>query len=127
MVDGAWHARSTRPSFERWSDFLVACGLIALVLPLMTIVAIAIRCDSRGPVLVWEKRVSPRGHQFWALRFRVLVHETPARPYYNEPHATFVGGIIRYLRIDALPQLVNVLRGEMTCFPAHRDYLFFLQ
>lgn len=127
MVDGAWRARSTRPRFERWSDLVVACGLIVLALPLMIMVACAIRCDSWGPALVWEKRVSPRGHQFWALRFRVFVHETPARLYYNEPHATFVGGIIRYLRIDALPQLFNVLRGEMTCFPAHPDYLFVLE
>jgi lipopolysaccharide/colanic/teichoic acid biosynthesis glycosyltransferase len=126
MVEGARRARLARPWFEKWGDFVVGCGLVVLCLPLMIVVAIAIKCDSRGPVFVWEKRTSPSGHQFWALKFRTTVHEARNRPC-DKSQATFVGGMIQPLRIDTLPQLVNVLRREMTCFPADPDHLFFLE
>jgi lipopolysaccharide/colanic/teichoic acid biosynthesis glycosyltransferase len=108
------------------SDIVLASFLLLLALPLMILVAIAISCDSRGPVLVWEQRVGPRGRQFWALKFRSTAHRAGAY-LYGEPEATFVGGIIHTLRLDPLPQLVNVLRGEMTCLPADPGHLFFLE
>jgi polysaccharide biosynthesis protein PslA len=116
-----------RPWFERLIDLVIACGLIALFMPLMIVVAIAIKCDSRGPVLVWEKRTRHQGTElFWALKFRCTAHRARASAY-DEPEATFVGGVIRFLRIDNLPQLANVLRGEMTCLPADPDCQFFLE
>jgi lipopolysaccharide/colanic/teichoic acid biosynthesis glycosyltransferase len=121
-----WRARSPRSWSERFADLTIASGLIALFLPLMILVAIAIKCDSRGPVLVWERRTRPPGRQFWALKFRCTVHGPRVGPYAG-PEPTFVGGIIRYLRIDTLPQLVNVLRGELTCLPADPDHHFFLE
>src|SRR5580693_4399838 len=69
-VDGTSRTRSTRPWFERFSDLVITCGLIVLLLPLMIVVAIAIKCDSRGPVLVWELRRRPLERDFWALKFR---------------------------------------------------------
>jgi lipopolysaccharide/colanic/teichoic acid biosynthesis glycosyltransferase len=110
----------------RFADLILACCLIVLCLPLMTLVAIAIKCDSRGPVLIWEQRIRPSGRQFWALKFRCAVHRARVTPD-AEPEVTLVGGIIRHLRIDTLPQLVNILRGEMTCLPADPDYQFFLE
>lgn len=126
MRGGQWGARGTRSRVEQFADVIVACALLVLFLPLMIIVAIAIKCDSRGPVLVWERRTRPPGRPFWALKFRCMVHRARVQPY-AELEATFVGGIIRYLRIDTLPQLVNVLRGEMTCLPADPDHQFFLE
>jgi polysaccharide biosynthesis protein PslA len=126
MLGGQRRARSTRPWFERFADVIIACGLIVLFLPLMTVVAFAIKCDSRGPVLIWEQRIRPPGRQFWALKFRCTVHRA-VMIRDTEPAMTFVGGIIRYLRIDTLPQLVNILRGEMTCLPADPDHQFFLE
>lgn len=126
MRGGQWQARGTRSRFEQLADMIFACGLLVLFLPLMIIVAIAIKCDSRGPVLVWKRRARPPGRPFWALKFRCVAHPARAQPC-TEPEVTFVGGIIRYLRIDTLPQLVNVLRGEMTCLPADPDYQFFLE
>jgi lipopolysaccharide/colanic/teichoic acid biosynthesis glycosyltransferase len=125
MAGDARGARSLRPWFARSGDFLAACALIILFLPLMIVVALAIKCDSRGPVLRWELRVNPGGHRFWALKFRSTVHELDSAAY-RTPQATFVGDIIRTLRLDTLPQLLNVLRGEMTCLPAEPDHLFFL-
>jgi lipopolysaccharide/colanic/teichoic acid biosynthesis glycosyltransferase len=126
MVGNAWSAHSPRPWFERLGDLGMACGLIVLTLPLVIAVAIAIKCDSHGPITVWRKRTSLNGRRFWALQFRSTVH-APGASSYSEPKATFVGGMIRTLRIDLLPQLVNVLRGEMTCLSADPDRLFFLE
>ena len=126
VFDGASRMHSTRPWFERFGDLLIACCLTVLLLPLMIVVAIAIKCDSRGPILVWELRRRPPGCDFWALKFRCTVQGARGRRFI-EPEATFVGGVIRYLRIDNLPQLVNVLRGEMTSLPADPDYQFFLE
>jgi hypothetical protein len=126
VVEGASRSRSTRPWFERFSDLAIACGLIVLLLPLMIVVAVAIRCDSRGPILVWELRRRAPAREFWALKFRCMENEARSDRY-SQPEATFVGGILRYLRIDNLPQLVNVLRGELTCLPADPDHQFFLE
>jgi lipopolysaccharide/colanic/teichoic acid biosynthesis glycosyltransferase len=126
MVGGAWSTYPARPWFERFGDLVIACALIAIFLPLMIVLAIAIKCDSRGPVLVWEQRAGPRGRQFWALKFRSTVHRAGVC-LYDEREATFVGGTIHALRFDALPQLVNVLRGEMTCLPFDPGHLFFLE
>jgi lipopolysaccharide/colanic/teichoic acid biosynthesis glycosyltransferase len=105
----------------RVSDRLVAGMLLLVTLPLMVLTAIAIKCDSRGPVFAREERRDPRGRRFFALKFRSTV-ETSA----GLEVVTFVGSIIRLLRIDNLPQLINVLRGEMTCVVDDPDYLFFL-
>jgi lipopolysaccharide/colanic/teichoic acid biosynthesis glycosyltransferase len=126
MTGGQGRANSTRSGIERVADIVIASALIALLLPLMVIVAIAVKCDSRGPILVWERRQHPSEREFWALKFRCTVRE-PRVQRFAETEATFVGGIIRYLRIDTLPQLVNVLRGEMTCLPTDPDYQFFLE
>jgi lipopolysaccharide/colanic/teichoic acid biosynthesis glycosyltransferase len=125
MVGGAWWPYSERPWFERFGDLVIACGLIAFFLPLMIVVAIAIKCDSSGPVLIWEQRAGRHGRQFWALKFRTM-HGSGAY-FYDEPEATFVGGIIHPLRLDTLPQLVNVLRGEMTCLRFDPGLRFFLE
>jgi len=95
--------------------------LLIVTLPLMILVAIAIKLDSRGPILVREPRVDRRGRRFLALRFRITADGSP-----REAEVTFVGNIIHYLRVDNLPQLSNVLRGEMTCFTGDSDCTFLL-
>jgi lipopolysaccharide/colanic/teichoic acid biosynthesis glycosyltransferase len=91
----------------------------------MIFVAIAIKCDSRGPVFAWEERISTRGLRFSALKFRTTgVHSSARRGAASE--LTFVGGIIWHLRLDNLPQLLNVLRGEMSCIKRDSDRPFFL-
>ena len=124
MIGGAWRARSPRPWFERFGELVVASGLIILSLPLMIVVAIAIKCDTRGPVLLLEQRTSPSGDRFRAYRFRITVDGQSVR--FSAKPLTFVGDLIHWLRLDALPQLVNVLRGEMTCIPGDPERLFFL-
>lgn len=107
----------------RASDLIVAPTLLFVTLPLMLIVAIAIKCDSRGPVFIREERIDGGGHRFLAIRFRITVHRERSGPL-GDPEMTFIGSVIRFLRIDSLPQLVNVLRGEMTCAAGE---VFFLE
>lgn len=107
-------------------DIVLAGILLVIILPLMIITAIAIKCDSRGPVLLREERRDLRGRRFFAFKFRSTVYRrVPMWPV--DPQVTFVGSIIRFLSVDKLPQLINVLRGEMTCVPGDPEYLFFLE
>jgi len=110
----------------RLGDIVTASTLLFITLPLMAIVAIGIKCDSKGPVFVREQRVDQRGHRFLALRFRVMAYQEQPAPL-GHPEVTFVGSLLRSLRIDSLPQLVNVLRGAMTCDAGNQWRLFFLE
>ena len=114
---------------KRVVDFVVALIATVLVLPVAAIAAIAIRLDSRGPVFFRQKRVGRDGKLFdlWKLRTMVVdaekqlaqLHDAneAAGPYFkieDDPRVTRVGKILRRLSIDELPQLLNVLRGEMS-------------
>ena len=113
--------RSTRYSLfeKRVVDLLIACALIAFTLPLVAIVALAIKCDSPGPILYRQERVGLGGRRFMLLKFRSMVQnaESDGQPVWaavNDVRVTPVGRIIRRLRIDELPQLLSVLRGDMS-------------
>jgi lipopolysaccharide/colanic/teichoic acid biosynthesis glycosyltransferase len=99
---------------RRFGDFLIASILIALCLPLMAIVAVAIRLESPGPVLSRRVRLTFAGRRIEILSFRTTVHEPLDASYRGLRQITRVGGLLRFTRIDALPQLLNVLRGDMT-------------
>ena len=104
---------------KRFIDIVLSlCGLIALALP-MIIVAIAIKADSKGPVLFKQKRVGINKTYFNIFKFRTMYTETPAdAPTHElenpERWITKVGKILRKTSLDELPQLFNILRGEMS-------------
>jgi lipopolysaccharide/colanic/teichoic acid biosynthesis glycosyltransferase len=108
----------------RAGDVVVASMILIATLPLMVMVAVAISCGSRGPILVREQRRDRRGRRFFAFKFRSTVHRGALTV---DPEVTFVGSIICFPNIDRLPQLINVLRGEMTCVLGDPEYLFFLE
>jgi exopolysaccharide biosynthesis polyprenyl glycosylphosphotransferase len=104
---------------KRASDVLIAFGLLVFLFPVMVIAALAIKYDSSGPVLYRQQRVGLRGQHFMLLKFRSMVEdaERDGRPVWaaqGDPRVTRVGRFIRLVRIDELPQLFNVLRGEMS-------------
>ena len=88
----------------------LAGGLIALLItgPLFLIIAIAIRWESSGPVLDRRTSIDRQGRLFERLNFRTNAQGKWAR------NITQVGWILRYTRMDALPQLINVVRGDIT-------------
>jgi sugar transferase (PEP-CTERM system associated) len=106
--------------FKNAGEFaLAAIALIALV-PLMLLVALAVRLTSSGPVLYSQERVGERGRLFKLLKFRTmrLDAEAESGPVWasgdGDPRITRLGRLLRKTRLDELPQLINVLRGEMS-------------
>jgi lipopolysaccharide/colanic/teichoic acid biosynthesis glycosyltransferase len=99
---------------RRLGDLVIACLLLAITSPLMLIVTLAIKLEGVGPVLERQTCIGRSGRRFQMLKFRTTVHD----PEHTKPmwarNATQVGQFLRLTRIDALPQLVNVLRGEMS-------------
>ena len=99
-------------------DIAVSLGLLVLTLPLMLLTALLIRLDSPGTVLYRQERVGLGGKPFTLLKFRSMRADAelrgPAWAQAKDPRVTRVGQFIRKTRVDELPQLLNVLRGEMS-------------
>jgi exopolysaccharide biosynthesis polyprenyl glycosylphosphotransferase len=101
-----------------YSTVLAAVAL-AIASPIMLLVAIAVRMSSPGPVLFRQIRVGMRGKPFTMYKFRSMIADAEARTgavwaSKNDPRITAVGAYLRKTRLDELPQLFNVLRGEMS-------------
>jgi sugar transferase (PEP-CTERM system associated) len=98
----------------------LACGIAGLIIasPVMLLVAIAVKLDSKGPVLYKQTRVGLRGKLFQVLKFRSMRTDAEAGGAQwavdNDPRVTSIGGFLRKYRLDELPQFINVIRGEMS-------------
>ncbi|MGI4951993.1 MAG: exopolysaccharide biosynthesis polyprenyl glycosylphosphotransferase [Janthinobacterium lividum] len=103
---------------NRAGDIGISLGLLIFTLPLMGLVALLVRWDSPGPILYKQERVGLGGHPFTLLKFRSMKTNAEARgpawAQQGDPRVTRVGLLMRRTRIDELPQLVNVLRGQMS-------------
>ena len=103
---------------KRVFDIIVALlGLIALA-PLFVVIAILIKLDSSGPIVFKGKRVGQHGKMFHILKFRSMVVDAPQKgpaiTCKDDPRVTRVGRFLRKSKLDELPGLVNVLKGEMS-------------
>ena len=102
---------------RRMVSLAAAVGLFIVSLPLLLMVAIIIKLDSKGPVLYSQERVGMHGVPFHMYKFRTMAEDAEAGGVRwaarNDPRITRVGKILRRFRIDELPQLFNVLTGEM--------------
>lgn len=99
---------------KRVMDFIFATILLVVFSPLMLLTAALIKIDSRGPVFFRQERVGKDGKIFRIFKFRSMVSDNDMRDYSRKDQYTFVGKIIRRLSIDELPQLFNVIAGEMS-------------
>lgn len=114
---------------KRLIDLAGALVLLPLVAPLMAVIALAIKLDSRGPVLFRQVRIGQKGQPFTIYKFRSMVDDAeqaltqlvdvdalaaPAFKIQNDPRVTRVGRALRRWSLDELPQLFNVLSGEMS-------------
>jgi O-antigen biosynthesis protein WbqP len=104
---------------KRGTDFILSfIGLIVLS-PILLIIAIAIKLDSKGPVLFKQKRIGKGKSYFYILKFRTMYVDTPKdMPTHllNDPEAfiTKTGKFLRKTSLDELPQIINILKGEMS-------------
>jgi sugar transferase (PEP-CTERM system associated) len=108
-----------RAFVKRVTDILVSTVLLTLATPVIIATAIAVRLESRGPIIYRQERVGRGGRPFMCLKFRSMRSDAEkdgvARwAQAKDPRVTAVGSFIRKVRIDELPQLINVLRGEMS-------------
>jgi sugar transferase (PEP-CTERM system associated) len=103
---------------KRLIDFAVSGLLLALTAPLMALTALAIRFESPGPVFYKQERVGKGGKVFSVYKFRSMVVDAEAHgvkwAQKRDPRVTRVGRIIRMFRIDELPQIWNVFKGDMS-------------
>jgi sugar transferase (PEP-CTERM system associated) len=100
------------------SDILLALVALVISAPVMLLVALIVRLDSPGPVLYRQKRVGRKGRDFDLLKFRSMSVDAErngaAWATVNDPRVTRAGHWLRKFRLDELPQLINVLRAEMS-------------
>ena len=128
--DGFRASRTTR-LLKRTVDLLLATVGLAVSSPLMLAAAIAIRLESPGPVLYSQERVGEAGRRFILYKFRSMrVDAEAGAPLWaseNDERVTLVGRFIRLTRIDELPQLWNVLRGDMSFVGPRPERPFFVE
>jgi lipopolysaccharide/colanic/teichoic acid biosynthesis glycosyltransferase len=103
--------------FKRLGDLLFAFAVLPIALPLAGLIALAIRIDSRGPLLFRQRRLGFRGRVFTMLKFRTMRPQAEEGSHFtteNDSRVTRVGHFLRRYRLDELPQIVNILKGEMS-------------
>jgi exopolysaccharide biosynthesis polyprenyl glycosylphosphotransferase len=121
--------RKRQEMIKRWMDVGVSLFLIALALPLVCVIVVAIRLDSQGPVFYSQVRVGKGGTRFRMFKFRSMALDADERldqvrklneavgPIFKireDPRVTRVGRLLRRTSLDELPQIYNVLRGDMS-------------
>ncbi|MFO0959100.1 MAG: sugar transferase [Isosphaeraceae bacterium] len=128
--DGLEMAAAARSRCKRAIDVIGAIGGLIFLGPLMLIVALLVRLDSPGPALFRQVRLGRGGRPFWCLKFRTMATDAERRlqdleaknevssgvlfKIRQDPRVTRLGRFLRLTSLDELPQLINVLRGEMS-------------
>lgn len=106
--------RSIYIIIKRLIDIILSIVLLVLLSPLFVIVAIAIKVDSNGPVLYKQARTGLNGEDFTLLKFRSMTSDNDVYDFRTGDRITKVGSFIRKTSLDELPQLVNIIRGDMS-------------
>jgi len=108
------YSRLIKPILEA----IIASILFILLIPVMVVLAIVIKCDSRGRIFYTQERIGKDGRKFTIMKFRTMVEnaESVTGAVYaadNDPRITKIGRFLRKWRLDEIPQLVNVIKGDM--------------
>jgi lipopolysaccharide/colanic/teichoic acid biosynthesis glycosyltransferase len=111
--------RSGYEAAKRGADVLLSILGLAIFLPLLLVLALLIKLDSPGPVLYRQRRVGRHGRIFQVIKLRSMPPEAERQTgavwaKRNDPRATRVGKWLRQLHLDEIPQLINILKGEMS-------------
>ena len=105
-------------TIKRVFDFFTALILLIILSPIMLVLAIMIKLESKGPVFYRQERVTKYGKKFRIFKFRTMVQDADKKGALvtmgQDPRITKVGRKIRKCRLDEIPQLLNVIKGEMS-------------
>jgi len=117
---------------KRFFDLLVAALVLIVLSPFLLMIAIAIKIDSKGPVFFAQERVGRGGKPFKVIKFRTMIQDAEAStgPVWateNDPRITKVGRVLRHLRLDELPQAINILKNEMSLVGPRPERDYFVQ
>ena len=139
---GTWNTTFSTMALKRATDCVVSALGLVLFAPLMLVVAVLIRLDSKGPALFGHPRAGRHGKPFRMLKFRTMCHDAEARisevlavddlpePMFKlreDPRVTRVGRVLRRTSLDELPQLFNVLRGDMSLVGPRPEEVWLVQ
>jgi exopolysaccharide biosynthesis polyprenyl glycosylphosphotransferase len=139
---GTWNTTWSTLALKRGMDIVVSAVGIVLTAPLMVIIAVLIRLDSSGPALFRQLRAGRHGQPFGFLKFRTMSRDAQERitevvsvnemrdPMYKlprDPRVTRAGRVLRRTSLDELPQLFNVLRGDMSLVGPRPEELWLVE
>jgi lipopolysaccharide/colanic/teichoic acid biosynthesis glycosyltransferase len=103
---------------KRLFDIVMACLGLLLLFPLLLVVALLIKLDSPGPIFFRQERIGKKLRPFFIYKFRTMVHDASRKggliTVGADPRITRVGRILRKTKLDELPQLINIVKGEMS-------------
>lgn len=116
-------------AWKSFSEFWISLSILFILSPIMLLIAVLIKISSRGPIIFRQERVGLRGRKFYIYKFRTMVQDAeilktklealnesdgPTFKIKNDPRITMIGRFLRKTGLDELPQLFNILRGEMS-------------
>lgn len=117
--------------FKRIMDLTSSFLLLIISLPLVTLIILLIKITSRGPVLYTQERLGEHMKPFKMLKFRTMVKDAEKRePKWaeeNDSRVTKIGKILRKVRLDELPQFINIMRGEMSLIGPRPEREYFVK
>ena len=125
------NTRGSLRRLKRASDVILSLGLLACAMPVMILTALLIRLESPGPIIYRQDRVGLREKEFTVYKFRSMTVDAEKNgavwARQNDPRITRIGKFIRKTRIDELPQLWNVLRGDMSFIGPRPERMAFVR
>jgi len=131
IFTNGFHKSSIYKKMKIYLDVIVSLLGLFLSIPLCLLIALAIKMDSEGPVLYKQERVGEGGRTFYLWKFRSMRIDAeengPVWALSNDERVTRIGRVIRMFRLDEIPQIVNVLRGQMSFVGPRPERPFFVK
>lgn len=117
--DGVKNHKFYKSFLKRFIDVVLSFCMLLVLWPVFILVAVAVKLDSKGPAVFVQERLTLKGKVFKMYKFRTMVvnaeqQGSGAYSIGNDPRITKVGSVLRKLSIDELPQLINILKGDMS-------------
>ena len=112
---------------KRIIDFLLVINLLFLLFPILVIVAIIVKIESEGPIIFKQKRIGKNGKEFEIYKFRTMAKDNSLLNFYEKDKVTRIGSFLRKYGIDELPQLFNILKGEMSFIGPRPQIMTYMQ